>query len=122
MCMVADAQAKKIYIVNAEEKTYSEYSTNGQLQKRLNVLSFYNANSKTKFSPWKDSGSNTVKGMKVHMFKRSMLSPPHDAVRHITTSFDEEVWIAPLPDYKYARQFFKPLVNLFSHEHLPEDG
>jgi len=120
LSMVVNSPTGKVYLFSAETRRYAEYVDAGVIRK---VIRNYDAPSqdRNKYSVWVKNGEEPYQGLHTITFTRKLLNPPVDRTRHLTSTYDEKMSVAPLPDVKAMTRFIAPIATIFASE-LPMPG
>jgi hypothetical protein len=121
LSMVVNGPSGKVYLFSAETKRYSEYVDQSSMSKVIKSYDAPNVNVKYKWSHWSKCGAENYKGQPAVTFTRTMLNPPVDKARHLTSTYEEKIWIAPFPDSKSMSRFIDPIAKMFVAD-LPMSG
>jgi hypothetical protein len=121
LSMVVNSPTGKIFLFSAETKRYSEYVDQSSMSKVIKSYDSSGASAKFKWSHWSKSGNENYQGQPAVIFTRTMVNPPTDKARHLTSTYDEKIWIAPFPDSKAMSRFIDPIAKMFVAD-LPMSG
>jgi hypothetical protein len=121
LSMVVNSPTGKVFLFSAETKRYSEYVDQSSMSKVIKSYDSSSANAKFKWSHWSKCGNEKYQGQPAVTFTRTMVNPPVDKGRHLTSTYEEKIWIAPFPDSKAMTKFIDPIAKMFVAD-LPMTG
>jgi hypothetical protein len=120
--MLVTSPSGKIYAFNPDSKIYAEYQDTGQLQKRIDEYGVLGVKDKFKYKPWKKLRTEQINGLPVNVYGRYLINPPADPAHHLTSTYQDIIWIAELADRKLMEKFFKPVSVMIARDKPPETG
>ena len=82
LSMMVSAATGKMYLVNSEAKTYTEFQSNEAFKSKLKAYGIQEYD-KYKWTPWKKVSAGKLKNIESTVYRREMIKPPSDKDHHL---------------------------------------